>query len=131
MTGIPKAELVNELKLSLKSKGYKKKNLTWVKFNDDVAVVVNIQGSQYDTNDYYVNLGVYIKPMGSKEVPCISDCHLRERVDVRIKSTALLISIIDKWAEWYGTADRIREKINEDRMPMLTDKKIYAYFLTL
>lgn len=127
--GIEKKDLICEAKKLLKDKGFKKKNLTWIKYNDDVGIIVNIQGSQYDIDSFYVNLGVYIKSLGSKEFPNISDCHLQERVNVQIKNIAFFMSVIDKWEEWYGTADNIRVKINEGKMPMLTDKKIFAYFL--
>lgn len=126
---IEKKDLICEAKKLLKDKGFKKRNLTWIKYNDDIGIVVNIQGSQYDTDGFYVNLGVYIKSLGIKEFPSISDCQLQERVNVQIKNTAFFISVIDKWEEWYGTADNIRIKISEGKMPMLTDKKVFAYFL--
>lgn len=129
MSSIAKKDLIYQVKQLLKDNGYKKRNLTWVKYNDDIGIVVNIQGSQYDVDSYYVNLGVYIKPLGNKEFPSISDCQLQERVNVQIKDTIFLMNIIDKWTAWYGTSDKIRKKINEGKMPMLTDKKIYAYYL--
>ncbi|MCC8042228.1 MAG: DUF4304 domain-containing protein [Oscillospiraceae bacterium] len=111
---IKKEELVIELTKLLKDKGYKKKKLTWIKYNNDIGVVFNIQSSQYG-NSYYVNLGVYIKAIGNKEYPNISDCQLQQRVNVEIKNIDFLINVIDKWEEWYGTEDKIRMKINEKK----------------
>lgn len=126
---IEKKDLIYDATKLLKDKGFKKKNLTWVKYNDDIGIVVNIQGSQYDTESFYINLGVYIKSLGTKGFPNISDCQLQERVNVQIKNTDFFINVIDKWEEWYGTTDKIRARINEGKMPILTDKKIFAYFL--
>ena len=128
--GITKSELVSEIKPLLKNMGYKKRNTTWIKKSDDnISIVVNIQGSQYDKEDHYINLGVYINDLGTKEIPSILDCHLMERVRTDIDSAQMMIKIVEKWEDWYGTHDRIRGKISEQKMPMMTQKNVYAYFL--
>lgn len=128
--GITKSELVSEIKPLLKNMGYKKRNTTWLKKSDDnIIIVVNIQGSQYDKEDHYINLGVYINDLGTKEIPSISDCHLMERVRADVDSAQMMINVVEKWEDWYGTCDRIRGKISEHKMPMMTQKNVYEYFL--
>ncbi|MCH5348276.1 MAG: DUF4304 domain-containing protein [Oscillospiraceae bacterium] len=128
--GITKSELVSEIKPLLKNMRYKKRNTTWVKKSDDnISIMVNIQGSQYDKEDFYINLGVYINDLGTKEIPSISDCHLMERVRADVDSAQMMIKVVEKWEDWYGTCDRIRGKISEQKMPMMTQKNVYAYFL--
>ena len=64
---IDKEKLISEITAPLKSMGYKKRSNTWIKQSDsemNVFIVINIQGSQFDKKDYYVNLGVYIQALG-------------------------------------------------------------------
>lgn len=128
-----KKELIASITPLLKSIGYKKRGMTWVKntdLNNSIYVVVNIQSSQYDQKLYYINLGIYIRNLGKKEVPtCINDCQMQERVNCDITSETMFINIIEKWEAWYGSFESIYQKLINDKMPMLTDKRIYTYFL--
>ncbi len=77
-------QLIEEVKKPLKEMGYKKRNLTWVKNNDDeINIIINIRRSQYDIGNYYLNLGVYIRSLGTSEFPKIklSDCQMQERIN--------------------------------------------------
>lgn len=125
-----KEELVSGAKKFMKNKGYKKRNTTWVKqADDDIFVVVNIQSSQYDKSIFYINLGVYISSLGSKEIPSIHDCHMSERVNTSVDSTSVFENIVEKWEQWYGSQSAIYEKVIERKMPMFTNKQVYGYFL--
>lgn len=68
-----------------------------------------------------------IKSLGIKEIPSISDCHLRERVSTPINESDMFIRIVDRWEDWYGSTDKIREKVFEGRMPMMTDRRVYGF----
>lgn len=128
-----KETLISEITPQLKAMGYKKRNSTWIKQSDPEAelfVVLNIQGSQYDKNDYYVNLGVYIKALGQKSTPtCITDCQMQERITVDINSSELFRKIIEKWEDIYGLYARVYDKALENDLPKLTDKRLYSYLL--
>lgn len=125
-----KDELVLGAKEFMKNKGYKKRNTTWVKqSDDDISLVVNIQSSQYDKSIFYINLGVYIRSLGGKEVPSIRDCHMSERVNTSVNSISVFENIVEKWEQWYGSQNAIYEKIIERKMPMFTNKQVYGYFL--
>lgn len=72
-----------------------------------------------------------IKSLGIKEIPSISDCHLRERVSTPINEADMFIRIVDRWEDWYGSTDKIREKVFEGRMPMMTDRRVRLFILKL
>lgn len=130
---IDKETLIFQITPQLKTMGYKKRNNTWAKQSDpemNIFIVINIQGSQYDKKDYYINLGVYIQALGQKNIPtCISDCQMQERITVEINSSELLLKIIEKWENTYGLYNQIYDKVLENKMPRFTDKKLYSYFL--
>ncbi len=130
---IDKETLISQITPQLKTMGYKKRNNTWAKQSDpemNIFIVINIQGSQYDKKDYYINLGVYIQALGQKNIPtCISDCQMQERITVEINSSELLLKIIEKWENTYGLYNQIYDKVLENKMPKFTDKKLYSYFL--
>lgn len=130
---IDKETLISQITPQLKTMGYKKRNNTWAKQSDpemNIFIVINIQGSQYDKKDYYINLGVYIQALEQKNIPtCISDCQMQERITVEINSSELLLKIIEKWENTYGLYNQIYDKVLENKMPKFTDKKLYSYFL--
>lgn len=130
---IDKETLISQITPQLKTMRYKKRNNTWAKQSDpemNIFIVINIQGSQYDKKDYYINLGVYIQALGQKNIPtCISDCQMQERITVEINSSELLLKIIEKWENTYGLYNQIYDKVLENKMPKFTDKKLYSYFL--
>lgn len=125
-----KDELAAAVKTYMKEKGYKKRGTTWTKRTDDeISLVVNIQGSQYDKEQYYINLGIYVHALGTKGQPSISDCHMRERINTPVDTAELFCGIADKWEEWYGTYNKIYERVLQGKMPQLTAKNVYAYFM--
>lgn len=130
---IDKQKLISEITSPLKINGYKKRSTTWVKSSDPqngIFTIINIQGSQYDKRDYYVNLGVYIQALGYKNAPsCISDCHMQERIMSEISSSEFFLQIAEKWESYYGSYEHIYEKVLTSKMPMLTDKRLSSYFL--
>lgn len=130
---INKEKLISEIISPLKANGYKKRSTTWVKSSDlknGIFTIINIQGSQFDKNDYYVNLGVYIQALGEKSAPsCISDCHMQQRITSEINSSELFLQVIEKWESYYGSYDHIYERVLMNKMPMLTDKRLSSYFL--
>ncbi len=130
---IDKETLISQITPQLKTMRYKKRNNTWAKQSDpemNIFIVINIQGSQYDKKDYYINLGVYIQALGQKNIPtCISDCQMQERITVEINSSELLLKIIEKWENTYGLYNQIYDKVLENKTPKFTDKKLYSYFL--
>lgn len=53
-----KAEFIEAVKPILKNRGYRKKGFYWYKQGEDLLLCVNVQGSSWDKNDYYVEIGI-------------------------------------------------------------------------
>ncbi len=64
----------------LKPLSYTKRGATWRREREQVISVVNLQKSQWG-DDWYVNLGVYLKTLGIEARPTEARCHVRCRAD--------------------------------------------------
>jgi hypothetical protein len=64
----------------LKPLGYTKRAGTWHRDHGKLISVVNLQKSQWG-DDFYLNLGVYLKQLGSENHPAESRCHIRCRAE--------------------------------------------------
>ena len=53
-----KTEMISNLTIALKEKGFRKKRAYWYKGLEEYLVCVNVQGSQWDSNNYYINIGM-------------------------------------------------------------------------
>lgn len=53
-----KQNFVLEVAIALKELGYRKNGFYWYKLMDGYVLCVNVQGSQWDKHDYYVELGI-------------------------------------------------------------------------
>jgi hypothetical protein len=65
----------------LKEAGYKKKGQNWWLTKDETILVVNLQRGPWGGDLFYINLGVYLKRLGSLPTPKEYECHIRSRVD--------------------------------------------------
>jgi Domain of unknown function (DUF4304) len=64
----------------LKARGFKKKGRTWWRDNDEVVQVLNLQQSPFG-EQLYVNLGTYLKRLGSEAMPAVNRCHIGARLE--------------------------------------------------
>ena len=64
----------------LKPLGYTKRAATWHLDREQVISVVNLQKSQWG-EDWYLNLGVYVKALGDENRPAEARCHIRCRAE--------------------------------------------------
>lgn len=62
-----KSDAIKSLKTSMKENGYKTQGNYWYKESFDVIHFAAIQGSQWDTNDFYVNIGIMKKSHVTKK----------------------------------------------------------------
>jgi hypothetical protein len=86
MNTLSQEQLTDCLKPVLKQQGFKKNKTTWRKTTDDLVYVLNIQGSQWSKEDYYINVAIYIKALGTEINPTEYRCHIRSRIDNEKKS---------------------------------------------
>jgi hypothetical protein len=64
----------------LKARGFKKKGHTWWRDGDEVVQVLNLQQSPFG-EQLYVNLGVYLKRLGTELMPAVNRCHIGVRLE--------------------------------------------------
>ena len=64
----------------LKALGFTKKSDNWWRQSQDAVQVLNIQKSPYGER-IYVNLGIYLKALGTETSPPERRCHVRIRLE--------------------------------------------------
>ncbi|PTT89210.1 hypothetical protein DBR42_08310 [Pelomonas sp. HMWF004] len=64
----------------LKVLGFRKKSRTWWRTTEDTICVLNLQKSPFGER-LYVNLGVYLRVLGSDLNPPENQCHVRVRLE--------------------------------------------------
>lgn len=64
----------------LKALGFTKKSNTWWRQSQDAVQVLNIQKSPFGER-IYVNLGIYLKALGTETTPPERRCHVQERLE--------------------------------------------------
>jgi Domain of unknown function (DUF4304) len=60
--------------------GFKKKADSWYMDSDDIILVINLQKSAYGPQ-YYINVALWLKPLGEADCPKEHRCHIRSRWD--------------------------------------------------
>lgn len=65
----------------LKPLGYTKRAATWHREREQVVSVLNLQKSQWGEN-WYLNLGVYLRSIGDEARPPEARCHVRCRAEM-------------------------------------------------
>jgi Domain of unknown function (DUF4304) len=64
----------------LKAAGFRKKGRTWWRERAEVIQVVNLQKSSFG-DQLYINLGVYLKRLGTETAPPQNRCHIGVRCE--------------------------------------------------
>jgi hypothetical protein len=116
---IPKEKLIEDLKIKLKTLGFKKTRTTWHKSIDTLIMVFNIQGSQWSTEDYYINLGIYIKSLGNETAPPEYRCHIRTRIDEN-NNIDLILKEANNWFIRHDSIDKLITLHKNDALPSAT-----------
>jgi putative IMPACT (imprinted ancient) family translation regulator len=83
-----KSEIIPALKVALKEKGFKKVRNYWYKSQHEMTFYLNVQGSAYCSEDFYVNLGIVFSPFQGK-IPQTYEWDIRRRVFVDNKEINL------------------------------------------
>ena len=64
-----KVDMIVSLKSILKEQGFKKIRNYWYKVQNEMTFYLNIQGSAYSSDDFYVNFGVVLSSFKEKIPP--------------------------------------------------------------
>ena len=73
-----KQEFIDAIKPQLKEIGYRKNGNYWYKEGADLICCINVQGSQWSADDYYVNIGFSL-PSKTKNNPTLLHWYCRRR----------------------------------------------------
>ncbi|RID81555.1 DUF4304 domain-containing protein [Peribacillus asahii] len=119
MSTLSKEQLIECLKLVFKQQGFKKNKTTWQKSTDDLIYVLNIQGSQWSNEDYYINVAIYIKALGTEINPTEYRCHIRSRIDNDKKSYSSICKEVVDWFERHGDIQRLKILRQQNELPSM------------
>ncbi len=88
------ADLIEAISAVVTPAGFARRRTSWYWQTDDVIQVVNLQKSRWG-NQYYLNFGVWLLPLGKSKAPLESKCHIRWRIDElpRARRTAELLDL--------------------------------------
>ncbi len=78
-------EFTKQLAPTMKARGYRKTGATWHRSFDKLIQVFNIQKSQWG-NQFYLNVGVYLRDLGDELNPTEYRCHVRCRAEHLLSS---------------------------------------------
>jgi len=104
----------------LRPLGYTRRGSTWHRVRDEVVSVVNLQKSQWG-EDWYLNLGVYLKSVGDEARPPEARCHIRCRAEslsgrLLPRGPAALATLVEEvavpWLDALSTGQRISDFLN-------------------
>lgn len=82
------SELAKNITPLLKSYGFNKRGLNWFTENVTIAKIFNIQKSQWG-KQIYINIGIFIKILGSNTPYTHSKYHIQTRLDSLIEKNIL------------------------------------------
>lgn len=126
MSEITRGKMVEILKPLLKDNGFKKSATTWHKITDDIIFVLNLQGSQWGP-EYYINLGVYLKALGSELKPKEYSCHIRRRIEHNNKTVESIVDEAMKWFNTHGNVEALIRLNAENCLPLTTWVSVKEY----
>lgn len=126
MKQIPKEDLINILKPYLKNSGFKKSKATWHKITDDIIFVFNIQGSQWG-QEYYINLGIYLRVLGLELNPSENLCHIQTRIEHNNKTIESIIKEAMEWFDTHGSIRALKRLYIQNKLPPMTFVKVKEF----
>ena len=124
---IEKDCLLQSITPLLKQKLIKKKGNTWTLNLPETIIVFNIQISQFDSSNYYINIGSILKIIEEPKSMTISSCHIWQRMNIEFDNAEQLVKMIDIWISWYGSNNAVYKNILSNHMPKTTQGIVYKY----
>ena len=114
--------LIERCKEFYKTRGFRKKNCSW--FNDTGLLIMcfNIQSSQWDPTDYYINVGIVLKGIDTKPQIALGTWHFMQRIDCTDRSCDEIINESYSWLIRHGNMDYLKklcEANYHDRLPVM------------
>lgn len=118
MNCLSREELVLQLKPLFKAEGFKKSKSNWYKLTNDLIFVFNVQASLY-SEEYYINVGIYIKALGNESTPPEFRCHIRSRIN-DIKPFEEIFKEAMEWFQIHDSMEKLKELNYNNKLPLTT-----------
>lgn len=113
-----KVDMIVSLKSILKEQGFKKIRNYWYKVQNEMTFYLNIQGSAYSSDDFYVNFGVVLSSFKEK-IPPIYEWDVCRRVFVDGKQTnfdlADVLLMFDYFLNLFPTVEETVSFVNSQK----------------
>jgi hypothetical protein len=77
---IDKKSFKKAIALPLETANFTKKGQSWYLNSNDVIIVVNLQKNDW-ADEYFINIGIWLKALGDVSFPSENNCHLSHRVE--------------------------------------------------
>ena len=129
-----KEDFISKCKEYFKTRGFVRKHTTWLKHKDDLILCFNIQTSQWDSNDFYLNVGIVIKGIDETPQTTLGKWHVHRRISDVDKSSDDILREVDLWLSTHGNMDKLKHLSSlgdEERLPVLMWKSVIEYLKTL
>ena len=109
-----KGSLIEASKAHFKAQGFKKRNNSWFKFSDSLVACFNVQGSQFNKDYYYINVGIVVLGVDEKPQLGLGSWHIQDRVSVEDKTVNDMLSEVDAWLEKCFSMDYMEALLKMD-----------------
>lgn len=113
-----KVDMIVSLKSILKEQGFKKIRNYWYKVQNEMTFYLNIQGSAYSSDDFYVNFGIVLSSFKEK-IPPIYEWDVCRRVFVDGKQTnfdlADVLLMFDYFLNLFPTVEETVSFVNSQK----------------
>jgi len=127
-----KKELLELLTKNFKNDGFFKKNKTWHKAIKDVTLVCDVQVSQWNNNDFYINIGIIVRKLDDIHPISTGNLHLWDRIDQKKQLTIdKVYSSIQEWFSHYDTLEKIETAYKKKQLPSLVRWDLRKYLENL
>jgi hypothetical protein len=95
-----KQELLNLFTQKFKGLGFLKTKQTWKKITKELTFVCNVQSSQWDNEDYYVNVGILVNKLS--HFPHLTYGNVETRIDLSGTAEDVHKRVVE-WFDKYNT----------------------------
>lgn len=114
--------IADQLAPALKSRGFRKRRLTWCKAKEDTTVLFHIQRSQWSRDVWYYIFGTTVNAYTDRPVTSCDHNHIQTRCDSSLNGSVLtaeqVLKLIDAWDESYGSTALVCKHLVAGTIPL-------------
>lgn len=115
------SKVLPDMAIYMKENDYKKRNNSWRKELNDVAISVSIQKSRWSTQEWYICFGV--TALSIREVNSFSATSypIQDRLDGWKLTMEQVKFAVELWERKYGSIDKLIVAATENKLPVQSD----------